>query len=99
MQCRECHAELPQGARRCPQCGRPVLHEKIWNNKRLRALLIGITIVLITHDNSIAVQAERIIRLEDGRVVYDGDAHAPEAVVQPNFMMAEPKAGEEGTQA
>ena len=42
---------------------------------------------------------ERIIRLEDGRVVYDGDAHAPEAVVQPNFMMAEPKAGEEGTQA
>ena len=57
------------------------------------------TVVLITHDNSIAVQAERIIRLEDGRVVYDGDAHAPEAVVQPNFMMAEPKAGEEGTQA
>ena len=47
MQCRECHAELPQGAHRCPQCGRPVLHEKIWNNKRLRALLIGITIVLI----------------------------------------------------
>ena len=52
-----------------------------------------------SHDNSIAVQAERIIRLEDGRVVYDGDAHAPEAVAQPNFMMAEPKAGEEGTQA
>lgn len=42
----------------------------------------GNTVVLITHDNSIAVQAERIIRLEDGRVVYDGDAHAPEAVVQ-----------------
>ena len=59
----------------------------------------GHTVVLITHDNSIAVQAERIIRLEDGVVVYDGDAHAPEAVVQPNFMMAEPKAGEEGTQA
>ena len=59
----------------------------------------GNTVVLITHDNSIAVQAERIIRLEDGRVVYDGDSHAPEAVVQPNFMMAEPKAGEEGTQA
>ena len=59
----------------------------------------GNTVVLITLDNSIAVQAERIIRLDDGRVVYDGDAHAPEAVVQPNFMMAEPKAGEEGTQA
>jgi putative ABC transport system ATP-binding protein len=41
----------------------------------------GNTVVLITHDNSIAVQAERIIRLEDGKVVYDGDAHAPEAVV------------------
>ena len=45
----------------------------------------GNTIVLITHDNSIAVQAQRIIRLEDGRVVYDGDAHAPEAVVQPSL--------------
>jgi ABC-type antimicrobial peptide transport system, ATPase component len=42
-------------------------------------------VVLITHDNSIAVQAERIIRLEDGQVVYDGDAHAPEAVVQPTL--------------
>ena len=45
----------------------------------------GNTIVLITHDNSIAVQAQRIIRLEDGRVVYDGDAHAPEAVVRPTL--------------
>lgn len=43
----------------------------------------GNTVVLITHDNSIAVQAQRIVRLEDGRVVYDGDAHAPEAVVRP----------------
>ena len=43
----------------------------------------GNTVVLITHDNSIAVQAQRIIRLEDGRVVYDGDARAPEAVVTP----------------
>jgi putative ABC transport system ATP-binding protein len=46
----------------------------------------GNTVVLITHDNSIAVQAERIIRLEDGKVVYDGDAHAPEAVVTYNGM-------------
>ena len=44
----------------------------------------GNTVVLITHDNSIAVQAQRIIRLEDGRVIYDGDARAPEAVVRPN---------------
>ena len=41
----------------------------------------GDTVVLITHDNSIAVQAERIIRLEDGRIVYDGDAHSPDAFV------------------
>jgi len=45
----------------------------------------GNTVVLITHDNSIAIQAQRIIRLEDGRVIYDGDAHAPEAVVSPNL--------------
>ena len=43
----------------------------------------GDTVVLITHDNSIAVKADRIIRLQDGRVVYDGDAHDPRAVVQP----------------
>ena len=51
----------------------------------------GNTVVLITHDNSIAVQAQRIIRLEDGHVVYDGDARAPEAIVQPtlNFEPAE----------
>ena len=43
----------------------------------------GNTVVLITHDNSIAVQAQRIIRLEDGHVVYDSDAHAPEAWCSP----------------
>ncbi|MCB6365708.1 ABC transporter ATP-binding protein [Intestinibacillus massiliensis] len=32
----------------------------------------GNTIVLITHDNSIAAEAQRIIRLADGRIVYDG---------------------------
>lgn len=45
----------------------------------------GNTVVLITHDNSIAVQAQRIIRLEDGHVIYDGDAHDPKAVVSPNL--------------
>ena len=44
----------------------------------------GHTVVLITHDNSIAVRAQRIIRLQDGRVIYDGDAHDPRAVVQPH---------------
>ena len=45
----------------------------------------GDTVVLITHDNSIAVMADRIIRLQDGRVIYDGDAHDPQAVVQPTL--------------
>ena len=43
----------------------------------------GHTIVLITHDNSIAMKAQRIIRLQDGRIIYDGDAGDPQAVVQP----------------
>ena len=50
----------------------------------------GNTVVLITHDNSIAVQAQRIIRLEDGHVVYDGDTHAPEAVVTPDLRGGAP---------
>ena len=41
----------------------------------------GNTIVLITHDNSIARKAERIIRLGDGRVIYDGPSDAEQAVV------------------
>lgn len=44
----------------------------------------GNTVVLITHDNAIAVKAQRIVRLQDGRVIYDGDAHDPAAVVQPH---------------
>ena len=43
----------------------------------------GDTVVLITHDNSIAVRADRIIRIQDGKIIYDGDAHDPRAVVQP----------------
>ena len=49
----------------------------------------GHTVVLITHDNSIAVQAQRIIRLEDGHVVYDGPSDAPEAVVTPRSAGSE----------
>ncbi len=42
----------------------------------------GRTVVLITHDNSIARQAERIVRLEDGKIVYDGLPDGDEAAVQ-----------------
>ena len=43
----------------------------------------GDTVILITHDNSIAVKARRIVRLQDGRIIYDGDAKDPRAVVRP----------------
>ena len=52
----------------------------------------GNTVVLITHDNSIAVQAQRIIRLEDGHVIYDGDACDPNAVVSPKLTGEEARA-------
>ena len=37
----------------------------------------GNTVVLITHDSSIAATADRVIRLEDGMVVYDGPTADP----------------------
>ena len=33
---------------------------------------LGTTIILITHDNSIAATAPRIVRLSDGRIILDG---------------------------
>ena len=45
----------------------------------------GNTIVLITHDNSIAKTAKRIIRIHDGKIVYDGPSDAAEAVVSANI--------------
>jgi len=56
----------------------------------------GDTVVLITHDNSIAVRADRIIRLQDGRIIYDGDAHDPRAVVQPDEEQEADGAEQEG---
>ena len=32
------------------------------------------TVILITHDESIALQADRIIKIEDGRIVKDSKA-------------------------
>ncbi len=32
----------------------------------------GNTVVLITHDNSIAAEAERVVRLYDGKIIFDG---------------------------
>ena len=33
----------------------------------------GNTIILVTHDNSIAAQAKRVIRMADGKLIYDGE--------------------------
>ena len=33
----------------------------------------GNTIVMITHDNAIAMEAERVVRIHDGKIVFDGD--------------------------
>ncbi|MBQ2664178.1 MAG: ABC transporter ATP-binding protein [Clostridia bacterium] len=41
----------------------------------------GNTIILITHDNSIAQRAKRIIRITDGRIVYDGPAEGDVTVM------------------
>jgi len=49
----------------------------------------GNTVVLITHDNSIAATAQRIIRLEDGCVVYDGPSTDPRAFVHAGRPVAE----------
>ena len=55
----------------------------------------GNTIVLITHDNSIAATAQRIIRLEDGHVVYDGPSDNPDAFVHSEFGLHAGDGGEE----
>ena len=34
----------------------------------------GNTIVLITHDNSIALEAQRVVRLKDGKIIFDGSS-------------------------
>ena len=49
----------------------------------------GNTIVLITHDNSIARKAHRIIRLFDGKIIYDGPADSDQAVVNPDIPHGE----------
>ncbi len=40
----------------------------------------GNTVVLITHDNANAALADRIIRLEDGKIVYDGPSAEDEQI-------------------
>ena len=62
----------------------------------------GNTIVLITHDNSIAKAAKRIIRLHDGEIVYDGPSDSPQATVNAHISFEDDpllkKSSEGGTE-
>ena len=37
---------------------------------------------MITHDNSIAVQAKRVVRITDGRINFDGEAKEYASIIQ-----------------
>lgn len=47
----------------------------------------GNTIILITHDNSIAATAKRVIRIHDGKIIYDGDAMHDEIIQSTVYAM------------
>ena len=42
----------------------------------------GNTIIMITHDNSIAVRAKRVVRITDGRINFDGEAKEYASIIQ-----------------
>ena len=42
----------------------------------------GNTIVMITHDNSIALEAKRVVRIKDGKINFDGDVKDYVAIIQ-----------------
>ena len=68
-------ADEPTGALDS-RTGREVLHLLQELHKE------GNTIVLITHDNSIANTAQRIIQLADGKIIYDGPSGVVGSTVQ-----------------
>ena len=53
----------------------------------------GNTIVLITHDNMIASKTQRVIRIQDGKIIYDGPALGDEIIKMTLEMAA--KRGDE----
>ena len=48
----------------------------------------GNTIILITHDNSIAAKAKRVIRIHDGKITYDGEPHG-DAIIRSTVLSQE----------
>ena len=49
----------------------------------------GNTIILITHDNFIASRAKRVIRLQDGKITYDGSPSGDEIIRSSVLSMKE----------
>ena len=41
----------------------------------------GNTVIMITHDNSIAVKAHRVVQIMDGRITFDGKAKEYERLI------------------
>lgn len=41
----------------------------------------GNTIVMITHDNAIAMEARRVVRIKDGQINFDGDVKDYAAII------------------
>ena len=66
-------ADEPTGALDS-KTGREILGfmHQLWNE--------GNTIVLITHDTSIAATAQRVVRLSDGKIIFDGPSNDPRAL-------------------
>ena len=54
----------------------------------------GNTIIMVTHDNSIAAEAKRVIRITDGRIVYDGEPMGDE-IIRNTYMSKKKSAGDE----
>lgn len=42
----------------------------------------GNTIVMITHDNTIALEAKHVVRIHDGKINFDGDVKDYAAIIQ-----------------
>ncbi len=53
----------------------------------------GNTIILITHDNTIAAKAKRVIRIQDGKIIYDGDAAGDEIIKSTLLLQAKEVGG------
>ena len=45
----------------------------------------GRTVILITHDNEIAEQADRVIKIRDGKIVSDTRQNGPQLLKQENM--------------